>query len=214
MNDKPILYSFRRCPYAMRARLAWMISGMTCEIREVKLSAKPEAMLEISPKGTVPVLLLADGKVVEQSLDIMRWALGQSDPEGWLQREDGDLIARNDGEFKQHLDHYKYPERHGSDPLEARTKAGEFLMLLNARLAAHGQLVSKGRGLADMAIMPFVRQFSAVDRAWFDAQPWPDLRAWLDGHLESALFASIMLRLKPWSEGDAPIAFGAAHRSE
>lgn len=214
MNDKPILYSFRRCPYAMRARLAWMISGMTCKIREVKLSAKPDAMLDISPKGTVPVLLLADGGVIEQSLDIMRWALEQSDPEGWLMRDDADLIARNDGEFKQHLDHYKYPERHGSDPLEQRAKAGDFLMLLNERLAAQGQLLGNRRGLADMAIMPFVRQFSAVDRPWFDAQPWPNLRAWLDDHIQSALFSNIMVRWKPWAEGDAPIAFGAAHQPE
>ena len=191
----------------MRARLAVAVSGTTCNLREVKLSAKPEAMLIASPKGTVPVLALPDGKVVDQSLDIMRWALGQGDPEGWLARDDAALIARNDGPFKQDLDRYKYPERHQSDPLEHRERGLAFLRDLDARLAAHGQLCGAARGLADMAIMPFVRQFSAVDAGWFEAQSLQHLKRWLAGHLASGLFQVVMTRITPWHEGDAPILF-------
>ena len=115
MSDEPILYSFRRCPYAMRARLALAVSGTRYALREVKLSNKPAALLAASPKGTVPVFRLPDGRVIEQSLDIMHWALAIRDPEGWRDREDAALIAANDGAFKHDLDRYKYPERHGSD---------------------------------------------------------------------------------------------------
>lgn len=203
----PILYSFRRCPYAMRARLAVAASGVTCILREVKLSAKPEPMLAASPKGTVPVLILPDGKVVEQSLDIMHWALGQADPEGWLMRDDAALIARNDGPFKQALDRYKYPERHECDPLEHREHGLGFLRDLDERLAAHGQLCGPARGLADMAIMPFIRQFSAVDAVWFEGQALPHLKRWLAVHLASPLFGTVMARFTPWREGDAPLFF-------
>ena len=112
----PILYSFRRCPYAIRARLALAVSGTRGELREVKLSAKPQAMLDASPKGTVPVLVLPGGTMLDESLDIMRWALAKRDPEGWLTRDDAALIAMNDGPFKHDLDRFKYPERHGADP--------------------------------------------------------------------------------------------------
>lgn len=203
----PILYSFRRCPYAMRARLAVAASGIACHLREVKLSAKPKQMLAASPKGTVPVLVLPDGKVVDQSLDIMHWALGQGDPEAWLARDDSSLIARNDGPFKQDLDRYKYPERHESDPLAHRELGLAFLRDLDARVAKQGQLCGAARGLADMAIMPFVRQFSAVDAVWFQAQSLPHLKVWLTGHLTSPLFETSMMRFAPWQEGDAPVLF-------
>jgi len=205
MAEQPILYSFRRCPYAMRARLALMVSGTVCEIREVKLAAKPAELREASAKATVPVVVLPDGRVIDESLDIMRWALGRNDPEGWLSHGDGALIAANDGPFKHHLDRYKYPERHGSDPAEHRAAAMEILHGLDQRLAVQPQLCGERRGLADMAIFPFVRQFAATDREWFDAQPLPHLRAWLDGHLASPLFAAIMPRLAPWQAGDEPI---------
>ena len=206
-TPNPILYSFRRCPFAIRARLAVAASGIVCHLREVKLSAKPQAMLAASPKGTVPVLVLPDGKVVDQSLDIMHWALGQGDPELWLMRDDPELIARNDGPFRQDLDRYKYPERHKGDPLEHRALGLAFLRDLDARLAAHGQLCGPTRGLADMAIMPFVRQFSAVDAAWFEAQSLPHLKRWLAGHLGSALFEQVMVRFTPWKDGDEPVLF-------
>ncbi len=203
----PILYSFRRCPYAMRARLAVAVSGIACHLREVKLSAKPEAMLAASPKGTVPVLVMPDGKIVDQSLNIMHWALGQGDPETWLRRDDPALIARNDGPFKQDLDRYKYPERHESDPLAHRALGLAFLRDLDARVAKQGQLCGAARGLADMAIMPFVRQFSAVDAVWFQAQSLPHLKVWLTGHLTSPLFETSMMRFAPWQEGDVPVLF-------
>ncbi|MFN3458610.1 MAG: glutathione S-transferase [Novosphingobium sp.] len=206
----PVLYSFRRCPYAMRARLAIAVSGVAVELREIKLSAKPPAMLAASPKGTVPVLVLPDGGVIEQSLEVMHWALGRNDPEGWLQRDDPALIERNDGPFKHDLDRYKYPERHGSHAVAHRESGLAFLADLDGRLAQDAQLCGESRGLADIAVMPFVRQFAAVDPAWFDGQPLPNLRRWLAGHLESELFASVMGKFVPWCEGDLPVIFPAA----
>jgi len=206
----PVLYSFRRCPYAMRARLALLASGTRCELREIKLSAKPEAMLVASPKGTVPVLVLPDGKVIEQSIDIMRWALAQRDPEDWLARDDAALILANDTGFKHDLDRYKYPDRHEADAFVHRESGLAFLSQLDARLAGSGQLCGSERGIADAAIMPFVRQFASVDREWFDAQPLPHLQTWLAGHLSSPLFDAVMVRFTPWSPGDAPVAFPSA----
>lgn len=194
----PILYTFRRCPYAMRARLALTVSGVACEQREVALSDKPAAMLAASPKGTVPVLHLADGTVIEESLDIMRWALAVRDPEDWLRRDDPALIAANDGAFKQDLDRYKYPERFGSDPVVHREGGLRFLRELERRLAGGGQLCGVRRGLADAAILPFVRQFAGVDRDWFERQPLPRVHAWLGEFLASDLFATIMQRRPRW----------------
>lgn len=199
-----VLYSFRRCPYAMRARLALAVSGTCYEHREVRLSDKPAAMLSASSKGTVPVLQTADGTVIDESLDIMRWALEARDPEGWLTRDDPALIADNDDTFKHHLDRYKYPDRHGSDPDLHRHIGLRFLRDLDARLAVAGQLCGPARGLTDAAIMPFVRQFAGVDRDWFDDQPLPSLKAWLADHLTSDLFDRIMQRAAPWSESDRP----------
>jgi glutathione S-transferase len=203
----PVLYSFRRCPYAMRARLALAISGERCGLREVKLAAKPDAMLAASPKGTVPVLVLPDGTVIDESLDIMRWTLARSDPEGWLERDDAALIAANDGPFKYHLDRYKYPERHGAETSAQREHGLDFLRQLDDRLEKEGQICGAKRGLTDAAIMPFVRQFAAVDREWFDMQRLPHLKSWLAGHLSSELFAAIMIRAAPWSQNDPPVAF-------
>lgn len=201
----PILYSFRRCPYAMRARLALAVSGICYELREVRLSNKPPAMIAASPKGSVPVLVLADGTVVEESLDIMRWALATHDPETWLSRDDPALIAVNDGAFKHDLDRYKYPERHGADPAMHRDGGLAFLRELDGRVADAGQLCGSMRGIADAAIMPFVRQFAAVDRQWFGAQPLPHLQAWLDQHVASGLFDTIMVRVQPWAAGNLPV---------
>jgi glutathione S-transferase len=202
-----VLYSFRRCPYAMRARLALAISGTICALREVKLSAKPPAMLLASPKGTVPVLVLPSGKVIDESLDIMRWALALHDPEGWLERDDPDWIARNDGPFKQDLDRYKYPERHHADPLAHRAQGLDFLRAIDSRLAITGQLGGAQRGLTDAAILPFVRQFASVERAWFATQPLPHLQHWLSVHLESALFQQVMMPIASWSPEDPPTFF-------
>lgn len=183
----------------MRARLALASSGTRYELREVKLSAKPQAMLAASPKGTVPVLVLPDGEVIAESIDIMRWALARHDPQGWLQHDDEELIARNDGPFKQDLDRYKYPERHGADAILHRESALVFLSELDSRLADGGQLCGSKMGITDAAIMPFVRQFAAVDGAWFERQSLPQLKTWLAGHLSSDLFNAIMIRLAPWT---------------
>src|SRR5690606_17985116 len=146
---------------------------------EVKLSRKPEELIAASPKATVPVIVQTDGSVIEQSLDIMRWALERNDPEGWLQRDDPELIEANDGPFKQHLDRYKYPGRHASDPEEHRAAGMALLKNLETRLASENYLCGEQRGITDMAIFPFVRQFAETDRPWFDAQPIPRLQAWL-----------------------------------
>lgn len=207
MTAHPILYSFRRCPYAMRARMGIAVAGIVCELREVKLAAKPRVMLDASPKGTVPVLLLPDGRVIDESLDILRWSLAQNDSEGWLAGDDPALIAANDGPFKAALDRYKYPHRHGSDPLEHRAAGLAILRDLDARIATHGQLCGPSRSLADIALFPFIRQFAEVDRTWFDAQHLPALHRWLAGHLASDLFAAIMARPAPWQPGDPPLLF-------
>ncbi len=207
MTALPILYSFRRCPFAMRARMALLVSGQTVELREILLRAKPQAMLDASPKGTVPVLVLPDGGVIDQSLDIMRWALARHDPEGWLQGDDAALIDRFDGPFKHHLDRYKYPSRYDEDPLVHRTAGLEHLQALEQRLAASAFLCGSARTLADIALFPFIRQFAATDQAWFDAQPLPHVRAWLAGLIASDLFERAMLRLAPWQPGDVPMTF-------
>ena len=183
----------------MRARLALLVSGMAFELREVMLRSKPAAMLAASPKGTVPVLVLEDGAVIDESLDIMRWALAQHDPENWLAGDDAALIDRFDGSFKSHLDRYKYADRHQADPAEQRDAALLLLHDLEHRLAAHDNLSRDTRALTDMAIMPFVRQFAAVDRPWFDAQPIPRVQAWLARHLAAPLFEQAMLRFPVWS---------------
>jgi glutathione S-transferase len=201
----PVLYSFRRCPYAMRARLAIAVSRTDVVLREVKLSAKPEAMLAASPKGTVPVLVLPDGKVIDESLGIMRWALAKQDPECWLEGDDAALIDRNDGPFKHDLDRYKYPERYGVDPLKHRATGMEFLQELDDRLGRTSQLCGPVRSLADAAIMPFVRQFAGVDQAWFSDQSLDHLKVWLANHISSELFDLIMLRVAPWSPADRPV---------
>lgn len=204
---KPILYSFRRCPYAMRARMALVVSGTVCHIREVKLSRKPAELNAASPKGTVPVVVRPGCDVIAESIDIMRWALERNDPEGWLKREDRALIEANDGPFKHHLDRYKYPERHASDPAEHRLAGLELLWALEKRLNAQANLCGEERGITDVAIFPFVRQFAETDRAWFDVQSIPCVQAWLSRHLTSTLFSTIMIRLEPWQSGDAPLEF-------
>ncbi|WP_255988666.1 glutathione S-transferase [Chitinolyticbacter albus] len=196
----PLLYTFRRCPYAIRARLAIAASGIELEQREVSLRNKPAAMLAISPKGTVPVLQLANGQVLEQSLDIMRWALALADPLQWLPdaalaADTEALITRNDGAFKHWLDRYKYPERHPELAQSSyRQEAEVILANLDARLARHGHLVTGRTTLADAALFPFVRQFAAVDTAWFDTAPYPALRHWLNAWLASPLFATVMAK--------------------
>ena len=203
-----ILYSFRRCPYAMRARMALLVSGARIEIREIVLRNKPAEMIAASSKATVPVLVPADGRVIDESIDIMRWALGRHDPEDWLAGDDAALIALFDDRFKHHLDRYKYADRYGTDPGEHRLAGLELLGELEVRLSGGGNLCRAARSITDVAIFPFVRQFASVDREWFDAQPVPRVRGWLAGHVASPLFERAMVRLRPWVAGDVAVVLG------
>jgi glutathione S-transferase len=210
----PVLYSFRRCPYAMRARLAIAASGLVCVLREVVLAHKPPALLLASAKGTVPVLVMCDGTVIDQSLDIMLWALQQSDPLQWLPR-DGvaeasslQWIAECDGPFKHQLDRYKYPHRYDlPDGLAYRAQGAAYLARLNQHITEQGFLAGPQAGLADMAIAPFVRQFAHVDPLWFGVQDWSALQGWLSAFETSALLERVMEKYPAWVEGQATVLF-------
>lgn len=205
----PLLYSYRRCPYAMRARMALLQAGRAFQLTEVVLRDKPAALLALSPKGTVPVLHLPDGQVLEESWDIMRWALAPDDRDGWWQRaqsaENLALLACNDGAFKHHLDRYKYPERYpGEAPARERHReqaAASMLVPLQQRLAMQPYLGGSTPCATDLAIFPFVRQFAAVDPAWFAGQPWAALQGWLAGWVGSGLFETCMVKVPP---GETP----------
>lgn len=210
----PILYSFRRCPYAMRARMAVRAAGQSCELREVILRDKPEAMLEASPKATVPVLVLPDGGVIDESFDVMMWALGKSDPHSWLEPEEGslakmiDLIESCEADFKPHLDRYKYSNRYEDTAPEVhRAKAEVFLRQLEERLQSRAFLFGSRQSLADVAIAPFIRQFANTDRTWFDAASYPSLQHWLGDFIASETFTSVMSKYTRWHEGDEPLMF-------
>lgn len=227
----PILYSFRRCPYAMRARLALYASGLTVEIREIVLRDKPAHMLEISPKETVPILYIPQKNkdlkisdkipasagnsdiIIDESLDIMIYALGRQDPDEWLSKNEKEtdvLLKRNDKEFKNALDRYKYPNRYPEEDCSQEfDKGAEILKDLNERIKENGALVTDYNTLADYAIFPFIRQFAAVDSKKFENLKLDALTNWLDAHLDSALFKAIMPKLKPWQDGDTPILFGS-----
>lgn len=188
--------------------MAIAVSGVTVELREVVLRDKPQELISASAKATVPVLQLPDGKVIEESLDIMHWALQQNDPEHWLAAVNDQLIATNDGPFKHALDRYKYPHRYGlSDGIEHREAALQHLLGLDRLLAAEAFLSGDRRGLTDIALFPFVRQFAATDQAWFDQKPLPALQDWLAALLQSELFESVMQRFPQWKSGDPPTHF-------
>lgn len=213
-QELPILYSFRRCPYAMRARLALAASGQSVSLREVVLRDKPSEMIDASPKATVPVLVLRDSTVLEESLDVMNWALAEADPEGWLDADRAlmdELVAQNDGPFKHHLDRYKYANRYdGAVAEEHRTEASKILLNLDGRLAESEWLCGSRASFADYAILPFVRQFANTDRDWFDAQDWPNLRTWLDRFLASEQFKTVMKKYPQWSAGEPEPIFPEA----
>ena len=205
----PILYSFRRCPYAIRARLAIKVSALDVELREVKLSNKPAEMLACSPKGTVPVLLLPNGTVIDESIDIMQWALNQSDPNNWLtddvavqQKVEG-LIDYNDNKFKKYLDLYKYADRYPEKSVEYYRQQGEvFLEKLDCELNKTKCILKEDITFVDMAIFPFVRQFAFVDKDWFDKSQYNKLKKWLESLLESSLFNDVMKKYPLWSKED------------
>ena len=207
MNEAPILYSFRRCPYAMRARMAIAVSATPVRLREILLRDKPEEMLSVSSKGTVPVLVIGE-QVIDESLDVMDWALARNDPEGWRARIDNALIAENDGPFKHHLDRYKYSTRYeDADAQTHRATGFAFLLKLEARLTDQNYLHGDERGFSDIAIFPFVRQFRIADKDWFDAAPITNVQRWLAGLMESALFTSVMAKYPLWKETGEEISF-------
>jgi len=211
MKDRPILYTFRRCPYAIRARIGLAYAEIKYEHREVVLKNKPVEMITLSPKGTVPVLSF-DEILFEESLDILLWALSQNDPDGWMEfdpvllEEMASLVEKNDFEFKGHLDHYKYADRFPEySQLEYRERCEPFLELLESLLQNNTYLFAPRRSYADIAIVSFIRQFSKVDETWFNNSPYPKVRAWLRKLTSNPLFLTIMKKYKAWSLGDPPI---------
>jgi glutathione S-transferase len=206
--ELPILYSFRRCPYAMRARMALAASGIRLEIREVDLKRKPSSMLEYSPKGEVPVLLL-EGEVIDESRDIMVWALEEHDPDAWLNSLDMELLEstmslvdHNDHEFKPWLDRYKYHVGYPEQTQSAyRQVCEQFLQLLEGRLQQNAFLILDRVTFADIAIFPFIRQFAFVDKSWFDASPYVHLHKWLEHFLNDPRFQRVMKKYPVWKEG-------------
>ena len=213
----PVLWSFRRCPYAMRARLAINASLCRVHLREIRLRDKPKEFVSASTKATVPVLVQPDGHVIDESRDIMIWALQQSDPRGWLRLWQDDptfcdaFLDRLDGPFKQQLDRYKYASRF--EPAigqQSRQDACVFLAEIDQFLESKaGCLSGADFGVLDAATLPFVRQFRGVDEIWFDSQPWPHLHRWLDMFLNSADFGEVMQKYQPWQAGDRVILFPA-----
>ncbi|MAY42050.1 MULTISPECIES: glutathione S-transferase [unclassified Neptuniibacter] len=215
MNDtlQPILYSFRRCPYAMRARLAIAYSQVSVELREIVLRNKPQSMLNISPKGTVPVLLLTDGTVIDESIDIMRWVLSQNDPDCWYGAQYvaaiDKLIDENDTVFKPCLDRYKYADRYPEHSQEYyRSQCEQWFVKLNDLLGSNdGYLLTNQPTLADMALFPFIRQCAHVDLEWFEATSYEHLQCWLADLKSSALFSSSMTKYPAWKCGDPKTYF-------
>lgn len=215
MPAPPILYSFRRCPYAMRARMGILAADVPVELREVVLREKPADMLAASAKGTVPVLVLPDGqdgrRVIDESLDVMHWALALSDPDGWLDADSkvtAELIADNDGPFKHHLDRFKYATRYeGADPMEHRAAAEPYLQALDERLRATAHLMGDRISLADIAIFPFVRQFANAAGDWMKQTRFEALNRWLDHHVSSDLFKAVMKKYPQWQPGRPGVAF-------
>ena len=206
------LYSFRRCPYAMRARLGILFAELQVELREITLKNKPSQMLAISPKGTVPVLQLVDGTVIEESREIMIWALEQQDPQGLLDAEvlqqANALIDKNDNEFKYWLDRYKYADRHTDmTQTEYRQKGEIFLQVLEELLTKNPYLLGETVTIADIGIMPFIRQFAHVDRDIFYSLPYPNLQRWLQDWLQHPFFLQTMTKFQPWQDGAEAVIF-------
>jgi glutathione S-transferase len=204
----PILYSFRRCPYAMRARLAITYSGIQVELREVELKNKPAELLDISPKATVPVLQCIDGTIIDESRDIMRWALQKHDPDNWLESMNHPLLDENDGAFKKNLDRYKYADRFPEHPQTHYRECAElFLEKIEKSLKDHTFIQNNHLSFVDIAILPFIRQFYFVNTAWFESAPYAHLNIWLQTFLSSDIFLKIMPKYPTWQAGRKTTTF-------
>ncbi len=211
MNN-PIFYSFRRCPYCMRAHMALKKSNLKIELREVELKQMPEEILKITGKATVPVLLLNDNKVIDESWDILKWALSQNDPDNWLGQDQKFLmdtemlVETNDFSFKNDLDHYKYADRYPEqDIIHYREACEEFIEELEDMLTTHSYLLANQLSVADIALFPFVRQFSLVDINWFEQSRYSHVRQWLHGLSSSELFQDVFQKHQIWQPGDNAI---------
>jgi glutathione S-transferase len=215
MPTYPVLYSFRRCPYAMRARMAIYQANIKCELREVVLKEKPDAMLSLSKKGTVPVLLTPEQEVIDQSCDVMHWALNQNDPDNWLNEDASQsqlLIDYNDNEFKYYLDRYKYHVGYPEQSQEYyRENAESFLKLIEKQLNENEGIALLGNRIsfADIAIFPFIRQFAMVDIEWFKNSPYDAIKKWFSSIEQSELFQNCMKKYEQWQPEHAPIYFPA-----
>lgn len=205
MTDYPILYSFRRCPYAIRARLALLACEVQCELREVVLRDKPKEMTDISPKSTVPVMQLENGDVIDESYDIIVWAVKQNDPKKWAPYLDElkSLVQINDHKFKIHLDKYKYSSRNPEISMEEHRENSDFFLKdLDEMLKSRRFLSSDRQTVTDISVFPFIRQFAFVDKNYFDDRPYPHLQKWLEWHLDSDQFKNIMNKNTQWKNGD------------
>lgn len=213
---RPVFYSFRRCPYAMRSRLALKYSGVQVELREVDLKDIPAELRVLVPDNpTVPVLQLPDGRVIDESWDVLLWAVRENDPDGWLGEEESNLapaeqwIEMNDFSFKTDLDHYKYHERYPEQTqVEYREEAEAFIQDLEVQLQETRFLLGDRLSIADIGVLPFIRQFAFVDKDWFDQAPYPKVQAWLAEFLESDLFNAVMEKYPVWTVSDEPVIFG------
>jgi glutathione S-transferase len=211
----PILYSLRNCPYAMRARLAIYKAQYPVALRDIVLSNKPQAMLTASPKGTVPVLVVANNNVIDESLAIMLWALNASDPEDLLHSQQANalpemlqLISQFDVEFKTSLNAYKCAKRYQeNNVIECRQACEHFIAQLEHRLTIKKYLQSDKESLADIALLPFIRQFARVERQWYLKSPYPKIRQWLNNYLQSPSFSKVMAKHPLWLDTQQEVIF-------
>ena len=224
LQDLPILYSLRRCPYAMRARLGILLANQQVLIREIVTKDKPEELLKCSPKGTVPVLVLPDGKIIEQSLQVMVWALELNDPQNLLRKSDDEvyhdvfeLIEENDNTFIGHLEQYRAAVRyHNEDLVDRRALCEEFLTKLEARLKQGSGYPKKSYlfgdtpSVADYAIVPFISQFARVEKKWFNQSHYIGIQTWLRSILDSALYSKTMKAYPLWNESKQNMVFGSS----
>lgn len=212
----PILYSLRRCPYAMRARIGILLAKQPVMLRDIIMKNIPAEMIAVSPKATVPVLVLADSTVIDESLDIMLWALQQSDPSNLLVKESTDalptmlnLIHHNDNEFVESLEKYKVAARyHDIAEVFYRNQCEIFITDLEERLATNEFLMGDKPCLADYALLPFVRQFSRVDRKWYLHSPYSNIQRWLNTHYQNPLFSKAMKKYPQWLDNHESVLIG------
>jgi len=214
MSPLPILYSLRQCPYAIRARMGLLLAKQPVILRDVDMKNKPADMLAASPKATVPVLVINQSSVIEQSLDIMLWALSKNDPKQLLHGDQVamlELIHRTDNEFVDALKKYKAASRYHDDEKDSyRLHCEAYINDLEQRLTQHEYIMGDSPSLTDYAILPFIRQFSRVERQWYRQAPYPSTQRWLNKHYQQTVFTQAMAPYKPWHKGDAAIFFGSS----